>query len=103
MLDYLDKLFKAAWDWYYDLPTWQHRLVNWFGIHGGITALAVLLGAIVSGSTGAWIGYGLGAGFYIVKEVVAWKVGGSKWPSLDQIGDALGPVIVGLGVALLVS
>ena len=72
-------------------------------VHGGITAVVVFLGAlpgIILGhpgvrKIGAWVGYGLGAGFYIVKETVSWKTGGSKWPSLDQMGDAAGPIIVG--------
>ncbi len=101
---------QAAWDWYYGLPKWPRNFVNWVVVHGGITALVVLLFALPGmlwlgdqpQALGAWVGYGLGAGFYITKEVVTWRMGGSKWPSLDQVGDAVGPVIVGLIAVWLV-
>ena len=94
---------QALWDWYYDLPTWPRNFVNWVVVHGGITALVVLLFALPGmlglgdqvQAIGAWVGYGVGAGFYIVKETISWKTGSSTWPSLDQVGDAAGPVIVG--------
>ena len=94
---------QAVRDWYNGLSTWPHNFVNWVVVHGGITALVVLLGAIVAGNVGAWIGYALGAGFYIVKETVSWKAGGSRWPSMDNMGDALGPVFVGLGAVFLLT
>ena len=94
---------QVAWDWYYDLPTWPRNFVNWVVVHGGITALVVLLFALPgmlglgdqAQTIGAWVGYGVSAGFYVVKETISWKTGGSTWPSLDQVGDAVGPLIVG--------
>ena len=86
---------QAVWDWYYDLAYWPRNFVNWVVVHGGVTALAVLVGAIMGGNVGALVGYGVGVAFYAVKEATSWIAGGTKWPSVDQLGDFGGPVVVG--------
>jgi hypothetical protein len=104
-LSRINRIFPKSWrDWYYGLRPLFRYPINWFVLHGGIAAIIVVLcalpGVLWAGQPtqriGAIVGYILGVGFYILKETLAWKIGGKKWPSLDQVGDAVGPILVAL-------